>query len=178
MVLALFSCHPVASVLMILGWSCVLSRGKAQDLRPCLRCVMVLVTALVLFFSLLPSQWALLFLVCCLGCFELSRRNAKMVKMCRENKKREATKIINWEEEKKRSALHSQWSVAYNRQQWLLFYGCLRLGLSPLTSSPDDTLVWAFFLFFSCQFCDISESEHPRWSTPLFSFPFSKNAFS
>jgi hypothetical protein len=50
-------------------------------------------------------------LVCCFGCFELSRENAKMVEIHREKRKREATKIINTENgrrEKKRSALLSQ----------------------------------------------------------------------
>ena len=64
--------------------------------------------------SVLPffqTRWVSLFLVCCFGCFELSRENAKMVEIHREKRKREATKIINTENgrrEKKRSALLSQ----------------------------------------------------------------------
>ena len=140
-------------------WSCLLSHKKKRKIydRVWVHGVMVLVTILTLFFPFFQTRWVSLFLVCCFGCFELSRENAKMVEIHREKRKREATKIINTENgrrEKKRSALLSQWSVAYNRQKWLLFYDCLRLGLSPLIfiTRRQHSRLRLFFLFFFFSF--------------------------
>ena len=88
--------------------------------------------------SVLPffqTRWVSLFLVCCFGCFELSREIAKMVEMHREKRKREATKIISSEngrrEKKEVRYILSDLLHIIDRSDFCFYYW-FRLEISPL----------------------------------------------
>ena len=135
---------------------------------------MVLVTMLTLFFPF-QTWWVSLFLVCCLGCLELSREIAKMVEMHREKRKREATKIISSEngrrEKKEVRYILSDLLHIIDRSDFCFYYW-FRLEISPLIFITRCQLTTfssflPFSLFSSWLLCDIRESDHPQWYNPL-----------